>query len=683
MVMDRAVYPVSPPIITTTATLPSYRELELQREAEAEIEAITNRTQEPSGSILHTHTRRARASASRLSAASVPPVAASSTANAATTTRAYRFLRGSRDGRDGRGGRGDRMITGSWDGEAASRSCRMSPARSPPPPTTRGKPHYRRFCLLATLVVVCAIGVLTSALAVAYFVVIAPASVGRSSAAAAATATAGAGAGGPPTGLDYSLGDPRPAGSGEIWDELAELESDSVLAQRQRHQQPLLSPPPPDTPQSTSPLLSMPNKIKEAFKKAFGRHKKPQGKVPQEEHDASLEHPDLESQPKMTSNKKLPGTPEIVSDEIVLTDNARTDGTYPRICVLADGTLLASFTRIDGRTHTLVVSESKDGGKTFQEISEISKGDGDVDNAHLAEISAEPQTILAAFRNHDLDENGKPTRFRITVNGSPDGGHSWTFFSNVTETSPPNGVWEPFVRKGLKGDIQLTFSQEFAPDDQRTLLVSSQNRGVTWSKPFNLDTRPNHLRDGMCGITTTRDSANGKDVVVMVMETTRFPGKFDVEGMLSYDDGASYEQRHIVYNPSPNNIMSNRQNPTARANRENEERGGNPPGEMIRDIPDIYNAGAPQVATFSIDGSLICVFMTDEDVAPNSVSWTQHAAIKAVFAPPPRNGVITWGPPIKIADAESYWPGVTAIDERTVMVTYDLRGPRAKMVRWT
>ncbi|KAI5285817.1 hypothetical protein KEM54_000261 [Ascosphaera aggregata] len=408
----------------------------------------------------------------------------------------------------------------------------------------------------------------------------------------------------------------------------------------------------------------MPN-LKSALRKTFGRkHRKPA--VPKQEEEFSRNQPDLEAGPKLPSNKKLPATPEVLPDVITLTNNQRTDGTYPRICKLADGTILASFTRINGKEHILLVAASTDHGKTFEEIGEIARGDGDIDNAYLFEVSATPATIVAAFRNHDFDSQGKPTHYRITVCGSPDGGKSWMYFSQAAETSPPHGVWEPFIRKGSRGDVQITYSQEFAPDDQRTMLVTSQNRGLTWSKPISLDKRSNHLRDGMCGIAQTRDTANGKDVLVMVVETTRFPGKFNVEGMLSYDDGMSYEARHIVYNPTPSNILHNQANSQAQPS----------------DIPDIYNAGSPQIASFGADGSLICVFMTDEDVPPNSVNWTRHAAIKAVFAPPPRNGAIEWGPPIKIADAESYWPGVAAIDDRTVMVTYDLDGPKGKFVRW-
>ncbi|KAI5306227.1 hypothetical protein KEM56_001776 [Ascosphaera pollenicola] len=486
------------------------------------------------------------------------------------------------------------------------------------------KSRLRRVCLLTALIVICLTAVFASALYIAYTSIVHPASISSTSS-------------------------KTPTADQSDWDN---HQSFGFVVQH-----PIAIPDYPDSPE-------MPN-FKNAFKKTFGLdHNRPDESQQQGPLQTQL---DPAPKPKLPfNNKKLPGTPEIISDPIVLTDNERTDGTYPRLCRLSDGTILASFTRIDGDVHILVVSFSTDNGRTFQEIGEIARAAGDVDNAHLVEVSSAPQTVIAAFRNHDLDSQGRPTHYRITVCGSPDGGKSWTFFSHAAETSPPNGVWEPFVRIGVRGEVHLAYSQEFAPDDQRTLLVTSQNRGLTWSKPIDLDERTLRLRDGMCGITQTRDTANGKDVLVMVVETTRFPGKFDVEGLLSYDDGMTYEGRHIVYNPSPTNVLHNQANPDVQS----------------ANIPDIYNAGAPQIASFKADGSLICVFMTDEDAPPDSVSWTRHAAIKAVYAPPPRNGTIEWGPPILIANAESYWPGVLAIDDRTVMVTYDNGGPKGTLIRW-
>jgi hypothetical protein len=47
----------------------------------------------------------------------------------------------------------------------------------------------------------------------------------------------------------------------------------------------------------------------------------------------------------------------------------------------------------------------------------------------------------------------------------------------------------------------------------------------------------------MNGIAKTID--NGREALVMVFETTRY-GPFNIEGLISYDDGATWEKRHEV-----------------------------------------------------------------------------------------------------------------------------------------
>lgn len=149
------------------------------------------------------------------------------------------------------------------------------------------------------------------------------------------------------------------------------------------------------------------------------------------------------------------------------------------------------------------------------------------------------------------------------------------------------------------------------------------------------------LRDGMNGIADTRD--NGRDALVMVIETTRY-GTFNIEGLISYDDGSTWGHRHEVYVP-----------------------------------PRGHNAGAPQIASFA-DGSLVAVFMCDED--SKVVEWTKHAAIKVVFACPPHHGKIHWSKPTTICNGSSSWPGIMALNNHTVLATYDCGGPKARTIAW-
>ncbi|KAJ9310564.1 CAZyme family GH93 [Paecilomyces variotii] len=339
-----------------------------------------------------------------------------------------------------------------------------------------------------------------------------------------------------------------------------------------------------------------------------------------------------------TPTGDVPGRADVHhQDERILSEFAN-NGTYPRLARLSDGSILSATTRREGPQRVLQVSKSTDGGHRFFTWGEVTRGNGDVDNLYLLEVA--PNKVLAAFRNHDLGPHG-PTHFRITVCQSTDGGKSWSYLSQAAEKAAPFGLWEPFMRLGRGGEVQMTFSQEFAPEDQDTMLVVSHDQGKTWSKPVVVAGADERLRDGMTGIADTRD--NGQDALVMVFETTRY-GTFCIEAVISYDDGVSWQRRQPVYIP-----------------------------------PRGRNAGSPQIASFA-DGSLAVVFMTDEEV--QHCHWPGRAAVKAVFSGPPQHGKLHWTPPTLVGPEASVWPGIMAIDEKSVLATYDHGGPRGKLITW-
>ncbi|KAL4804768.1 Sialidase [Aspergillus unguis] len=330
----------------------------------------------------------------------------------------------------------------------------------------------------------------------------------------------------------------------------------------------------------------------------------------------------------------LQGNRSINDDERLVCTHAR--GTYPRLAKLHDGSILSAFTRFDGPTRILMVGKSTDGGRHFEDFSEVSRGTGDTDNMYLQEVA--PGVVLAAFRNHDMGPNG-PAHFRITVCRSEDGGRSWRFLSQAAEKKPPNGIWEPFMRMGQRGEVMLTYSQEFAHNNQCTMLVRSTDQGATWSKPQCLHGEKDARRDGMNGIAKTWD--NGREALVMVFETTTH-GTFDLEALISYDDGYTWNHRHEVYVP---------------------QRG--------------HNAGSPQIASFG-DGSLAVIFMTDED--HKHVEWTKNASIKVIYGAPPNGGKIQWSRPTSICPHTSHWPGIFSLDDRTLLATYECGGPKVRSI---
>lgn len=182
------------------------------------------------------------------------------------------------------------------------------------------------------------------------------------------------------------------------------------------------------------------------------------------------------SQPQAQAQAQGPGLPVAISSaDHVLHESG---GTYPRLCRLADGAILLGITKFEGPTRVLAVHRSTDNGRTFAPWGEVTRCDGDCDNMYLLELpptaaGPAPPKILAAFRNHDVDHhrNRDHTRYRITVCQSHDGGRAWTYCSQAFEKfTVPNGLWEPFMRIGRQGEIQMTFSQELEHCDQDTMM---------------------------------------------------------------------------------------------------------------------------------------------------------------------------------------------------------------------
>lgn len=350
---------------------------------------------------------------------------------------------------------------------------------------------------------------------------------------------------------------------------------------------------------------------------------------------------------------QLHGSGRVLPGDLILHDSP---ATYPRLTRLSDGSILLGMTRFDPPARVLAVERSVDDGRTFRPWGEVTRCDGDCDNMFLLEVPPLPASpgeqsqaprVLAAFRNHDVVDplaNRLHTYFRITVCESADAGRTWTYLSQAAEKPAPMGLWEPFMRLGGGGEVQMTYSQELEPRDQDTMLRVSRDGGRTWSAARTASGSGEVLRDGMTGIAATTD--RGRPALVMVFETTRRPGVFSVESVVSYDDGETWGHRQVVFAPA---------DPRA-------------------------NAGAPQIEAFA-NGGLAAVFMSDVDV--DKRKWPRKATVSVVFGGPLLDGKIQWGSPEDACPTPSFWPGVLRLSESQVMVACEhKRDIRGRILEW-
>ena len=305
-------------------------------------------------------------------------------------------------------------------------------------------------------------------------------------------------------------------------------------------------------------------------------------------------------------------------------------GTYPRATTLSNNSILLVCEVHTSSTTTLTVSRSTDRGQTWAQIGTIAQAPtGTQDLANPFPVQLPSGRLVAAFRNHDL-QDGVYTHFRITLCYSDDSGRTWKYLSTAAEEpGPVHGLWEPFLRVADDGSLQIYYSQENASDDQDSLMRTSPDGGTTWSDPKTISGGDRTARDGMLGVAGTDDSGG----LIAVFESSSQNGRFAIEAVFSPDDGRTWGGRRRVYTAS---------------------------GEA-------NNAGAPQV--ISVNGSLVCSFMTDEDTQRHE--WIQGAGAKLVVS---EDGGRSWSDKLDWSPPQSNWPGLLTLDKGEFLAMADHGG---------
>ena len=330
-------------------------------------------------------------------------------------------------------------------------------------------------------------------------------------------------------------------------------------------------------------------------------------------------------------------TPTLVGSPSNMTSGQA--GTYPRANLLFDGSVIGTFTGFSDALNHLQVVHSTDAGASWTTIGTAAEGpsaSNDLDNPYILQLPS--GRLLLACRNHDFVAASTPrqyTYFRVTIFSSDDQGYTWSYISTPAQhaaTTVNNGLWEPFMRVGADGNVQLYYSEEDAADDQNTMRQVSTDEGATWGEPTMVTGDGVTARDGMCGI------APFEDKLVMVFESVPPNGTFTVNAVTSYDDGWTWSDRRTVYSPYGEN----------------------------------NNAGAPQIV--NVGGTLVVSFMTDEDTQLHK--WVTGAGSKLVTS---CDGW-TWGNELEVFAPQANWPGMVALDDTTLLFMADKDNAKAQQV---
>ncbi|KAK3991442.1 Sialidase [Cladorrhinum sp. PSN332] len=304
----------------------------------------------------------------------------------------------------------------------------------------------------------------------------------------------------------------------------------------------------------------------------------------------------------------------------------------------------------DPQSKALLASISNDGGKSWHYRGEVtsvsSPGKHDLDNAFPLQLPS--GRILFAFRNHDV-RNGKQKYFRITVCASDDGGRTWFFLSQVDERERyrklymNNGLWEPFMRLGRKGEVQVYYSDEITHRKQNNVMRYSRDGGRTWSEEkITVSSGPNYWpnsnkdlsRDGMMGI-AERNKEGG---LICIFESTHL-GVYSITTVNSDDDGYTWKSR-------------------------TEDR------SRVYTAANGKNAGAPQIV--NVGGALVASFMTNERSGTDEVDGGEVKLVVSVDEGKTwsDNGLHREWQSALTVDSQSHWPGLFALDDEQFLVLY-------------
>ncbi|KAI1001893.1 hypothetical protein K3495_g6314 [Podosphaera aphanis] len=302
------------------------------------------------------------------------------------------------------------------------------------------------------------------------------------------------------------------------------------------------------------------------------------------------------------------------------------NAAYPRSNFLSNGDIIGSYTAFPpGGLQVLTIVTSVDNGASWKFTGTVARKpvkSGSLDNGFPLQLPT--GRVIIAFRNHDVDDKGAPTVYRITLCSSDNNGATWQFLSDavvVTATPTNNGVWEPFLRNDpSSGALQLYYSHERSNLDQDSVMLVSQDGGMNWCSEKRISgVTEAASRDGMVGIAEL-----GGSNLMAIFETNENGGPFSLSTVSSSDNGNTWGNRKSIY--------------VAEASK---------------------NAGAPQIV--KVGKSLVVSFMTNEDypINPNA-NWIENADAKLLVS---NDDGATWTKST-VFKAPAFWPGLMPLRDQ-------------------
>lgn len=321
---------------------------------------------------------------------------------------------------------------------------------------------------------------------------------------------------------------------------------------------------------------------------------------------------------------------------------------------LSDGILLAARGGPHEGGAGVHCAISRDGGKTWTDRGVIASDpnrETDIGDGML--LKASRGEILYCYRqnHHRGTRDGNPD-YAIRVAASSDNGATWKPHSTVTAHTVPSGppsrgLWAPFLLLTPDGRIQCYYDDEKTPFDagfpgHQWLMMQTWNTAkAAWENPVVVSRAhdPKHLsRDGM-GTVVALDRRRLFCALESVQ--TAPPHAAVVRSVVSDDGGATWSwktrERDVLYQPAKADFMSL----------------------------------SPQLTRLS-DGTLVCIFCTDEDRSTPDRAGT----------PPPRLNMDikivtssdkgkTWSPAQTVTDSHrAYLPGLVEVRKGTVLATW-------------